>query len=260
MAEYVLKNVEARQRLEAIEGLLDPGTIRLLEAIGARGGWHCLEVGAGAGSIATWLSEHVGPTGRVVATDVDTRFLDALESSNLEVRRHDIVGDELPDRAFDLVHVRAVLEHLQPSLRAAALKRMVGALKPGGWLLAESGDYVSWTPVSDPSSERAALFVKASAAVLEALPVDMFYGRHLHSDVQAYGLVDVGGEGRVGLIRGASTVSKVWPLVWETIGERTVASGALTTHEVESFIALHDDPDFTWLGPVCMAVWGRRPT
>ena len=102
--------------------------------------------------------------------------------------------------------------------------------------------------------------MKASAAVFKALPIDMFYGRRLPADIQAHGLVDVGVEGRVGLIRGASTVSKVWSLAWATVGERMVASGALATHELEGFIALHEDPDFTWLGPVLTAVWGRRPT
>ena len=32
---------------------------------------HCLEVGAGGGSIAHWLCQAVGPTGRVLATDID---------------------------------------------------------------------------------------------------------------------------------------------------------------------------------------------
>jgi SAM-dependent methyltransferase len=259
MAEYFLKDVEARERLEAIEAQLDPGTMRLLEAIGPHDGWHCLEVGGGAGSIARWLCERVGVTGLVVATDLDTRFLDTLDSSNLEVRRHDIVSDELPDRAFDLIHIRAVLEHLQPPLRAQALQRMVASLKPGGLLLAESGDYVSWTPASDLSSERAALFAKASAAFFEALPVDMFYGRRLPADVQAQGLVDVAVEGRVQLIQGGSIPSKVWRIIWATLGKQTVESGALTEQELEDFIGLHDDSGFKWLGPVGIAVLGRRP-
>jgi hypothetical protein len=71
--------------------------------------------------------------------------------------------------------------------------------------------------------------------------------------------LEVGGEGRLGLIRGGSTVSRIWPLVWATIGERMVASGALAARELEDFIALHHDPNFTWLGPTLVAVWGRRP-
>ena len=117
-------------------------------------------MGAGAGSIAAWLCQRVGATGHVLATDLDTRFLDALDAPTLEVRRHDITTDALPEGAFDLIHIRAVLEHLPPPARAAALGRMVAALKPGGWLLAESGDYVSWTPATALPAERAACFVR----------------------------------------------------------------------------------------------------
>jgi ubiquinone/menaquinone biosynthesis C-methylase UbiE len=53
---------------------MNPGTIRRMGNIGVTDGWICLEVGAGAGSIARWLARRVGPTGSVVATDLDTRF------------------------------------------------------------------------------------------------------------------------------------------------------------------------------------------
>jgi hypothetical protein len=36
-----------RERLRHFEALLDPGTIRDLEAIGVSSGWQCLEVGGG---------------------------------------------------------------------------------------------------------------------------------------------------------------------------------------------------------------------
>ena len=96
-------------RFGALEELFDAGTIQLLSERGVAEGWHCLEVGAGRGSIAAWLSERVGPTGRVIATDINTRFLDTLQRPNLAVRRHNIVTDPLPEDEFDLVHVRLVL-------------------------------------------------------------------------------------------------------------------------------------------------------
>ena len=44
-----------RERLASIEGGLDGSTIACLTTIGVGPGWRCLEVGAGAGSIAHWL-------------------------------------------------------------------------------------------------------------------------------------------------------------------------------------------------------------
>ncbi|MBV9281043.1 MAG: class I SAM-dependent methyltransferase [Chloroflexi bacterium] len=103
---------EERQRLVLLEEAHDPVTIRQLEAVEVGKGWRCAEVGAGAGSIARWLAERVGATGRVIALDLDTRFLDAASYTNLEVRRQDIVHDPLEEGAYDLIHARYLLMHL----------------------------------------------------------------------------------------------------------------------------------------------------
>src|SRR5229473_152461 len=115
--------------------VLDAGTVRHLESLGVGTGWRCLEAGAGAGSIARWLCECVGRGGHVLATDLDTRFVEAalLHRPNGTVLRHDLLRDHLPEASFDLVHARLLLAGLaEPS---HGLARLVAALKPGGWLL-----------------------------------------------------------------------------------------------------------------------------
>src|SRR5262245_13869653 len=132
---YLLDNdwVNARRRLAILEASADPVTIRHLEGLRVDDGWHCLEIGGGGGSITEWLCRRVGQTGRVVATDLNPRFLNALDYPNLEVRQHNIVEDELESEAFDFVHTRAVLTFIGE--RSTALDRIVSALKPGGWAL-----------------------------------------------------------------------------------------------------------------------------
>jgi trans-aconitate methyltransferase len=49
---------------------------------------------------------------------------------------------------MNLVHARLVLEHLPE--RDAVLRKLVRGLKPGGWLLVDSVDYVSAVAVSEP--------------------------------------------------------------------------------------------------------------
>src|SRR5262245_6230837 len=102
-AHYTFDNsgAQAAARFTALATIFDPGTIRHLEEIGVDKGWSCLEVGAGGGSIAEWLCDQVGSTGQVVATDIDTRFLETLGKCNLDVRRHDIGSAPLPQAAFD---------------------------------------------------------------------------------------------------------------------------------------------------------------
>ena len=79
-----------RERLRLMGAVRDPHTIRHLEQIRVGHGWSCIDVGAGGGSIARWLGARVGPTGRVVATDLDTTALDRAVPSNVEVVRHNI--------------------------------------------------------------------------------------------------------------------------------------------------------------------------
>src|SRR5690349_3881325 len=107
-ASYVFDNAwqEERRRLDAVEAGWDPVSVASLQTIGVLEGWSCLEVGAGGGSIASWLCDRVGTDGRVVATDLDPRFLNAINAPNLEVRRHDIVRDAVEAGSYDLVHAR----------------------------------------------------------------------------------------------------------------------------------------------------------
>jgi SAM-dependent methyltransferase len=100
-----------RERLRQFEAWGDRYTIRRLESIGIPAGWRCLDVGAGSGSVATLLAHRVGPSGTVVAADIDLRFLTNLPP-NVEVRRHDITTSDLESKSYDFVHFRALLMHL----------------------------------------------------------------------------------------------------------------------------------------------------
>src|SRR5262249_33062351 len=133
-------DVHAPARFAAIAAMFDAITIRHLKRRGIDDGWRCLEIGAGGGSIANWMSMRVGERGHVLATDIDTRYLTPLRFHliNLDVIEHDVTTDSLPTQYFDLVHARLVIMHLRD--KRAVLQRLIGALKPGGWLLVEDFD------------------------------------------------------------------------------------------------------------------------
>jgi ubiquinone/menaquinone biosynthesis C-methylase UbiE len=101
-----------RERLDSLTSLYDPGTLELCERLGLRDGARCLEVGAGTGTLATALAQRIGPSGSVVAVDVNTRFLAPLAGERVEVWQADVTRDALPSAEFDLVHARLLLEHL----------------------------------------------------------------------------------------------------------------------------------------------------
>src|ERR1043165_6096275 len=97
MADYILTRSgderTERERLAAIQAYQDPPTIAHLTAAGVSAGWRCLDVGAGGGSITRWLAERVGPTGTVLATDIEMDLLSALTLPYVTVRRLDVRTD-----------------------------------------------------------------------------------------------------------------------------------------------------------------------
>jgi SAM-dependent methyltransferase len=260
---YAYKNVRAGQgeRLRMLEELLDEGTIRQLEARAVGDGWHCLEVGAGGGSIAAWLCERVAPGGSVLATDLDTTVLAELSHPNLEIQVHNVLTDVLPDRAFDLVHLRLVLAWLNEPQRA--LQRLIATLKPGGWLVAEEMDFVSAVP--DPrlpadSQDLVARAVQAHNTVLaQRHGFDPFYGRRLAGDLEDAGLAEIGCEGRASIWRGGATGGFIWRLSLAQLREPIIESGLLTSAELDAFFALCDSPRLSLQSQITMAGWGRRP-
>jgi hypothetical protein len=44
------------------------------------------------------------------------------------------------------------------------------------------------------------------------------------------------------------------------VRDRMLGTGDLSPKELDTFLAMFEDPDFVWMGAVLMSVWGRRPT
>jgi SAM-dependent methyltransferase len=251
-----------RDRLAALEALYDDASRRLLDDLGLRAGWRCLEVGCGAGGMAHWLADRVGETGQVLATDLDTRFLDGHGRANLEVRTHDIVSDPLDEASFDVIHARAVVEHLAD--REQVVKHLAAALRPGGWLLLEEVDFGGATAgmlaeyVGAPEPQRAAMerIYRAIAGVFTAIGADPSYGRRLVSALTDAGLARVAAELHAPVVSGGNEGWTRGSI--EQLAERIVASGEATADDVEWFLAASAKPDFHYLPPLMVSAWGQR--
>ena len=124
-------------------------------------------------------------TGSVVATDLDVHRLTDLPS-NVEARRHDILADDLERGAYDLVHGRAVLQHLSDP--EAGLTRMANAVAPGGWLVIEENDLGLFTMSGPPQAARAtAVMHDLTSRWAAAGALDGFFGRQVPGLVHALG-------------------------------------------------------------------------
>jgi SAM-dependent methyltransferase len=232
--------------------LLDPDTTALIEELGIAPGWRCLEVGAGAGSVALWMAERTGAAGEVLATDVSTIHMDGLTAPGLEVREHDILSDPLPSGHFDLAHARLVVEHIG----SQALKRMTAALRPGGWLIVESFDWVAITlhPRDEPT-ERAG---DALRAVMSGAGYDPEYGRKLVPELERIGLTDVAGRGRTAVHRGGDPRGDFLRLSMEQLGPTLVGTGGLGEGDLAGALEALADPANTFVTPPMIAAWGMK--
>src|SRR5262245_42972397 len=99
------------ERLHIQAAAMAPDCTVMLDRIGVGAGWRCLDLGCGPGGIAALLSERVGPSGHVVGLDGNAGFLEEARrsaASNTEFIAGDAYQTGLPDRSFDLVHMRFI--------------------------------------------------------------------------------------------------------------------------------------------------------
>lgn len=238
-----------RARLAGIEALWDAGTRALLEPL-VRPGARVLEVGAGGGSIARWLS---AAGASVVATDLDTRFLDA--APNLEVRRHDLRVEPLEQDAFDLVHSRMLVEHLTD--RPALVEKLAGALRPGGWLVVEDVDFTGFGFVDAPA--RLQRVVHGLIGFMALGGFDPHYGRSVTRDLAAAGLVDVRGAGRAYELDATHPGLAFFRGSLVQLGPKAVEAGLIDPADFAAAVEHIGRPDVRLVTPLLMAAVGRRP-
>jgi len=245
-----------RERLRQLTTLRDPRTQELLARTGLGPGWNCLEVGAGSGTIAAWLGERVAPGGRVVSVDVDTRFHGPV-GPNVEVRQLDVTQGSLGREQYQLVHARALLQHLHQ--REQVLDRMLEALAPGGWIALEEPDFSLYLDQRLP--EPFGTLSRSSLRYTEERSGwDAFCGRRLLGWLLERGLEDCDATGHAWTMHGG-TPSAEWYVAGlaRTRGAGGPLAGGLTPEQVERALAQARSPDFAVLSPVSIAAVGRKP-
>ncbi|MEU3571631.1 methyltransferase domain-containing protein [Kitasatospora sp. NPDC036755] len=258
---YLLDNrqTEAGIRFGALAELFDPVTFRHVDALGIGPGMRCWEVGAGGPSVALGLAERVGPTGRVVATDIDVSWTAPAAGGVIEVLRHDVATDPPPPGGFDLVHARLVLVHVAD--RAEALRRMVRALRPGGRLLLEDAD-PALQPLLCPDEsgpeERLANRLRSGFRTLMAgRGADLAYGRTLPRALREAGLVDVQADAYFPITSPACAVLE--DATVRQIRGLLVREGLATDEEIDRHLANVATGRLDLATAPMISAWARRP-
>ena len=263
-AGYFAADAEADDelaRLQVQATVHDPTTFRHFETIGVTEGWRCLEVGAGAGSVARWLAERVGPTGKVVAADIDPKYLDNLTGPTVDVRRCDITRDDVERDSYDLVHSRLLLNHVTDPVHV--LQRMTAAVRPGGWLVAEEPDNSVCAPV-DRSHLLAEAWARYNQGFGECLAsagvMDMRFGGILPACMESLGLVEMGTEGIARIFHAGDAYSHMVIQAMQHIDGILLANGVLTESEIADARRAFEDPTFLYREVLMQSVWARKPS
>ena len=256
---YATANAESgpeRARLEVLQQLNDAATLRRIDAIGIETGWRCVEIGAGAGSIARALAERAGPQGLVVAADRDPRFLDDFAGPGREVVTHDIMNAPVSPGGFDFAHCRAVLAHVGDL--ETAVRHVVRSVRPGGWILCEEPDYGPME-ACDPQHPHAQDLAAFRSLMTQGGQVDGYAGRHVFEALRAQGLSEVETDSHGAIAIGGTLRAQFRRDSLEIVRSLILASGAITQSGFDRMLAAFDDPTFTYIDNDWIATQGRVP-
>lgn len=241
-------------RLRLLERVYDPGTVAILDRLDSTPDARCLEIGAGAGSIAYWMAERF-PSGRVVAVDIDTRYISPDRASNLDVRQADVVVEDFPAGSFDLIHARAVFMHLPR--REEVLAKIARWLAPGGWLVVED---VYFLPAEGSPHQAWQDVHGAYLTALAAQGIDITWARRITACLGAAGLTDIGVAVQPGGLGLDEVQDELLRIRLRQSGRRLVDAGLVDEGGLRAAAALLDSSPAPDVSTFVYSSWGRRPT
>ena len=147
---------------------MQPEYEHMLRLVGIEQGWKVLDAGCGGGSYLPLLSELVGESGHVMATDVAAenvqRVLDRTARAEFRCdvgsRTANVIELPFPDDSFDAVWCAAVTQYLTDDEVLTAFTEFKRVVRPGGLIAVKEGDFTSFHFGPFPSDVIWRLFIE----------------------------------------------------------------------------------------------------
>jgi ubiquinone/menaquinone biosynthesis C-methylase UbiE len=237
----------------------------MLDRIGVAPGWHCLDLGCGAGGVVHLLSARVGLTGRVVGVDADPVMLQAarawVESKRLggvELIQADAYRTGLPRDAFDLVHVRYLAG--TAGRWDDLLREAIALARPGGVAAFQEPD--TDTLNCHPGHPAWARLKTALQAAFASVGADTRLAQRLYRLFRAAGLEDVRYRPFLVGITSGEPMADFLPATVESIRATLIGKGIIAEADLDAALAACRghlaDPDTVSTSFLTAQVWGRK--
>jgi len=248
------------ERLHVQAAAMAPDCAVMLDRIGVNAGWRCLDLGCGPGGITALLSERVGPTGRVVGFDADEAFLEHARRTaapNVMFVAGDAYRTGLPERSFDLVHIRFLAS--TAGKPEALLNEAMRLARPDGVIAMQEPDMTTLMchPPHPAWDQLRAALIGAFASV----DADINLARCLYYVVRRAGLRNVEYRPFVLGVRAGDPMVDYLPSTVQSLAGTIVGRGLLSERELADALAdcrahlRHPDVSFTMY--TVAQVWGR---
>jgi SAM-dependent methyltransferase len=265
-AAYPLGGSESeKQRLLRQAEAYEPHARWLLDQIGIQPGWRVLDVGCGPIGILDLLSERVGPQGVVVGIERESRFVEMAREeiakrglSNASIVQADALTTGLEKESFDVVHERLVLVNVPA--RVEALSEMISLLRPGGTVVLEDVDNVSW--LCQPPHRSWDALLNAFHTVFHANGGDGFLGRRLPELLRTAGVRNIQTKINVDIVpideyRRTHLVSLI-----DSVRDKVVGMGLMSEDELQehrgALVSHLADPSTTVIEKLFVQCWGQK--
>ena len=232
------------KRLELREQGLDERSQEYLSRF-VKSGDTCLELGPGKGSMSLWLATQVGEQGNVDTIDIDPRFK-AGESTNIHIIKGNIEHYDFPENHYDLIYARDVMIHLQGVSSEEMIKRLVQALRPGGYLVFEGvGDSADrlYHAFKERSLEVAALLRRIAERIRHR--VDFSLPQKYIFQFRDAGLISLEGDRVEKVLFGGSRTYQMLAITFRNMKKQIIISGEEETFE-ELLGLLMDESFMSW--------------
>lgn len=253
------------ERLWIQADALAPDANVMLDRIGIRPGWRCLDLGCGPGGITEYMSVRAGSTGHVVGLDADPVFLEYARErmrgcANVEFVSGDAYRTGLPDGSFDLTHVRFLASTAgEPE---ALVREMIRLTRPGGTVALQEPDVTTLNCY--PPNAAWARLREVIAQAFASVGADVVnLAQRLFQLARQSGLDDVHYRPFIVGVRSLDPMVDYLPATAESVRSTILGKRLMSASELDRALAACRahlaDPGTVFTTYTVAQVWGRVP-